>query len=74
MSTAPTTADRQQALADQLYTADDLAARLQCSVRHVWRLHDSGALPAALRVGRLVRWPKPLIDRWLADGCPPRRR
>lgn len=66
--------DRLQALEHSLYTADEVADRLQCSVRHVWRMHDDGRLPAALRIGRLVRWPRPLIDRWIADGCPRARR
>ncbi len=65
---------RLRALNADLLTAQDVAAKLQCSLRHVWRLHDAGTLPAALRLGRSVRWPKPLIDRWIADGCPKRRR
>lgn len=57
-----------------LYTAKDVSEHLRCSVRHVWRLRDTGDMPAAICVGRLVRWPKSLIDRWIADGCPKRRR
>jgi predicted DNA-binding transcriptional regulator AlpA len=47
---------------------------LQVSERHVWRLHDGGRMPAAVRLGRLVRWPKVLIDTWVAGGCPPMPR
>ena len=59
----------------ECYTADELAVLLNCSLRHVWRMRDLGHLPAAIRLGRLVRWPKVLIDSWLAAGCPkqPRR-
>ena len=60
-------------LAAEMHTADDIAQLLQCSVRHVWRMHDAGDLPAAVRVGRLVRWPKLLIATWIQDGCPKRR-
>ena len=57
----------------EVYTADDLAALLQCSARHVWRLHDAGAMPPAVRVGRLVRWTKSAIASWMDAGCPRRR-
>jgi excisionase family DNA binding protein len=56
------------------YTVDDVAALLQVSKRHVWRMHDAGRMPAAVRLGRLVRWPKALIDDWVRDGCPPQPR
>jgi excisionase family DNA binding protein len=52
------------------YTVRDIAALLQASERHVWRLHDGGKMPACVRLGRLVRWPKKLIDDWIASGCP----
>ncbi|MBY0456315.1 MAG: helix-turn-helix domain-containing protein [Gemmataceae bacterium] len=57
------------------YDADDLAALLKCSVRQIWRLRDRGALPAHLRLGKLVRWPRKIIDDWIAAGAPaPARR
>lgn len=74
MTTTPDPAERLKKLDAELHTADDVAGLLQCSVRHVWRLHDSGDMPAAVRIGRLVRWPKSLIASWIADGCPKRRR
>jgi excisionase family DNA binding protein len=52
------------------YTVSDIAALLQASERHVWRLHDGAKMPACIRLGRLVRWPKKLIDDWIASGCP----
>jgi excisionase family DNA binding protein len=61
-------------VADQCYTVEDLAGLLQCSTRHVWRLHDGGQLPPAVRIGRLVRWPRSLIQSWIADGCPRARK
>lgn len=50
------------------YDAPALAAALGCSVRHVRRLHAAGALPPPIRIGRLVRWPRAAVDRWMDDG------
>jgi excisionase family DNA binding protein len=58
----------------QCFTVEDLAELLQCSTRHVWRQLDAGKLLAAIRIGRLVRWPRKLIEDWIADGCPSVRR
>lgn len=51
------------------YDADDLAVLLKCSVRKIWRMRDANELPACLRLGRLVRWPKSVIDSWIASGA-----
>ena len=47
-----------------------VAALLDCSPRHVYRLADAGRMPAPVRVGALVRWRRTDIDSWLAAGCP----
>jgi len=57
-----------------LIDARSVAARLGCSVRHVWRLRDSGAMPPSVIVGTLVRWNSAVIDHWIAQGCPRRRQ
>jgi excisionase family DNA binding protein len=51
-----------------------VAALLDCSTRHVYRLSDAGRMPAPVRVGALVRWRRADIDAWLAAGCPATRR
>jgi excisionase family DNA binding protein len=51
-----------------------LAALLDCSTRHVFRLADAGRLPAPLRLGCLVRWRRAEVEQWIADGCPATRR
>jgi len=56
------------------YDANEIAALLQCSTRHIWRLRDSGAMPKPIRVGRLIRWPIGSIQSWIADGCPASRK
>jgi excisionase family DNA binding protein len=48
------------------YTVRDLAALLQCSERHVWRQVDLNAIPGKIVVGRLVRFSRDVVDRWLA--------
>ncbi|MBX3356731.1 MAG: helix-turn-helix domain-containing protein [Phycisphaeraceae bacterium] len=53
-----------------LLTAEDVAGQLSCSPRHVRRLSDRGAMPAPVKVGRLVRWDRDSIERWVASGCP----
>ena len=47
-----------------------VARLLHCSRRNVARLHDSGRMPAPLRIGGLQRWRREDIDRWLANGAP----
>ena len=41
-----------------------------CSTRHVYRLADSGKMPAPVRLGSLVRWRSDEIQVWIANGCP----
>jgi excisionase family DNA binding protein len=48
-----------------------LAAFLGCSPRQVRHLAARGLLPKAVRVGRLLRWPRESIERWLADRTSP---
>lgn len=50
-----------------------VAELLDCSTRHVYRLADSGRMPAPVKLGTLVRWPRQAIEEWIAAGCPPVR-
>jgi predicted DNA-binding transcriptional regulator AlpA len=50
-------------------TAEDVAAKLQCSVRYVWRMNDAGLMPPSFKLGRLVRWRSEVIAAWIASGC-----
>jgi len=56
-----------------LLFADDVAALLRCSPRTVRRLVQFGRMPGPLKVGRLARWRRSDVERWVADGCPPCR-
>jgi excisionase family DNA binding protein len=47
-----------------------VAALLDCSTRHVYRLADAERMPKPLKLGTLLRWRRADLDAWLADGCP----
>lgn len=46
-----------------------VAALLNCSTRHIYRLSDGGKMPTPLKLGVLVRWRKSEIESWIAGGC-----
>jgi excisionase family DNA binding protein len=48
------------------YTRRDLADLLGVSERHVDRMTVAGEIPGAFRSGRLVRFRRIVVDRWLA--------
>ena len=56
-----------------LLDANDVARLLKCSRRTVYRLADSGRIPAPVRLGMLVRWSRQALDEWIVEGCPSRR-
>jgi excisionase family DNA binding protein len=47
-----------------------VAAMLNCSPRHVYRLADACRMPAPVRIGALVRWRRTDIESWLKARCP----
>jgi predicted DNA-binding transcriptional regulator AlpA len=47
-----------------------VAILLGCSARHVRRLTDAGKCPRPIKLGALARWPRPVIDDWIASDCP----
>ena len=56
--------------APAMLTVHDVARMLNCSVRTVYRLCDSGRMPRPVKLGALVRWPREQVEAWIADGCP----
>jgi excisionase family DNA binding protein len=54
----------------EMLTVRAVAALLDCSPRHVYRLSDSGRMPKALKLGALVRWSRSAVLNWIANGCP----
>jgi predicted DNA-binding transcriptional regulator AlpA len=51
-----------------------ISEKLSCSVRHVHRMADAGAMPWGCKLGALRRWDEAEIDAWIAAGCPAVRR
>ena len=47
-----------------------VADMLGASIRHVYRLSDAGRMPAPVKLGALVRWPRRIVLDWIAAGCP----
>jgi excisionase family DNA binding protein len=69
-----TTALPPDQVAPALLDVRAVAALLNCSSRHIYRLADVGRMPAPVRLGNLVRWRRSDLDGWLAAGCPSPRR
>jgi excisionase family DNA binding protein len=53
---------------------ETVAAKLECSTRHVYRLRDAAKMPAPRKLGALLRWDLDEIDQWIAAGCPSCRK
>ena len=47
-----------------------VASLLRCSKRHIFRMADGGKMPRPIRLGRLLRFNKAAIERWISEGCP----
>lgn len=53
-----------------LLDVEAVAALLDVSSRHVYRLSDIGKIPKPIRLGAAVRWNRQAILDWLSAGCP----
>lgn len=56
-----------------LISIRQVAEILSCSTRHIQRLADGGRMPRPIRLGSLLRWPRRVIEEWVASGCPATR-
>jgi excisionase family DNA binding protein len=54
----------------ELLDVRTVARLLGVSVRTVYRLADAGRMPAPVRLGALVRWPRRAMLDWISNGCP----
>jgi predicted DNA-binding transcriptional regulator AlpA len=53
-----------------MLTLTALAQWLETDEPTVLRLLRDGVLPRPISLGfPLVRWPEPLLDKWVAEGC-----
>jgi predicted DNA-binding transcriptional regulator AlpA len=58
---------------EPLLIPDTMAARLAGVGRSTWwRLHAAAKTPAAVKLGRSVRWHRVEVECWIAAGCPGR--
>jgi excisionase family DNA binding protein len=48
----------------------DVAKLMQCSDRHVTNMWKVSRMPAPVKLGQLVRWPRKTIEEWIEKGCP----
>jgi predicted DNA-binding transcriptional regulator AlpA len=55
----------------QLIDARKLAAKLQVSLRTLWRWRSSGQLIQPIRIGGVTRWNLADVEHWIAQGCLP---
>lgn len=54
----------------ELIDVEGAATMCCCSTRTVRRLADAGKMPRPVKLGRLVRWRRDELARWLSEGCP----
>ena len=54
-----------------LVDVKQVAAILQCSPRHVYRLVNEGMMPRPVKLGALVRFDYDSLLTWIRDGCNP---
>jgi excisionase family DNA binding protein len=66
MATITDPAEKRQALEGGTYDVPDLAALMKCSTRHIRRMIDAREIPGIIRLGRLVRFHRGIVDNWLA--------
>jgi excisionase family DNA binding protein len=46
------------------------AKLLTVSERTLWKMQNSGEMPAPIRIGRAVRWSLEALKLWIEAGCP----
>ena len=51
----------------ELLTVRDVSRALKVSTRQIWKLLAGGRMPKPIRIGRSVRWPVAVIERWIDE-------
>ena len=74
MRVAAPTADAEGAAPPLLLTADEAAAMLGVSRSVFYRWDSRGAVPSPVRIGRMRRWSRLDLIRWVERMCPPRHQ
>ena len=53
-----------------LVDSREAAKMLNVSVRTLWSLYNSGAMPKPIRIGRAIRFSYAALREWVDRGCP----
>jgi excisionase family DNA binding protein len=64
------TLERSAAPPSALMGADELARQLGVNVRTLRRMRHEGSVPEPIRIGRLLRWKRIDVDRYLQSRRP----
>lgn len=64
-------AERRKALEAGTYDVPELAALLKCSTRHVRHMTEGGNIPGVIRLGRLLRFHRGIVNDWLREQAKP---
>lgn len=51
-----------------MLTVKEIAALLNVSERHVWRLRSSARFPEPVKIGRAVRWTRRSVMQYIENG------
>ena len=49
-----------------LIRAKEIAAYVGCTPKHIRKLSERGEFPKPVKAGRLLRWSRQSVERWLA--------
>jgi prophage regulatory protein len=53
--------------ASTLVRAKEIAKFLGCTPKHIRKLSERGEFPKPVKAGRLLRWSRQSVERWLAE-------
>lgn len=67
MATLSDADERHKALDTGTYDVPELTALLKCSERHIRNMIERGVIPGVLRIGRIVRLHRGIVNDWLAE-------
>ena len=54
-----------------MVTRAEMAAALGVSPVTILKWHMAGRIPAPVRMGRVLRWPRAVLDRLMSEGVAP---
>ena len=58
----------------ELLTKEQVAAKLNLSLRSIYRMAEAGKIPPPVKFGGAVRWRSDVIDDWIENDCKPVRK